>query len=228
VNFTKKDRMVYISHLDLQRMLLRVLRMTGLKPAYTQGFHPHAKLSIALPLSLGYSSDDEYFEFEIDNPINTEAAIARLNEVLPDGIRVKRVFVKPNSVKSSLSALATGVTYEIMTIYTAQGVEVLDAEMISEAAFRWSGRDEIPIEKFNKKKNRMEHIDMRLSLLAFLPIKIWGNKVIFQLKLRVENGNVPNPATLFSDFLRFSEMETALNVLSVARSEIAIPGILEN
>jgi radical SAM-linked protein len=229
VNFTKKDRMVYISHLDLQRMLLRVLRMTNLKPAYTHGFHPHAKLSIALPLSLGYASEDEYFEFETNGSIDTDAAAGTLNDALPDGISVKRVCARPDALVGSLAALTTSVTYEIMTFYDRGNEQseggALDGEMMSSAVSRWLGGENIEIEKFNKKKQRAEKFDVKNRILSFSPVKQWGNKIIFELTLRAEGGNVPNPLTIFTGFLRFSGTETALNVLSVTRTRIEIPGI---
>ncbi|MDR0851882.1 MAG: DUF2344 domain-containing protein, partial [Clostridiales Family XIII bacterium] len=38
IKFTKKDRMAFISHLDLQRLMLRVLRIAKIQPSYSQGY----------------------------------------------------------------------------------------------------------------------------------------------------------------------------------------------
>jgi radical SAM-linked protein len=202
-NFLKEGRMVYISHLDLQRMVLRALRMAGLRPAYTQGFHPHAKLSLALPLSLGYASDDEYFEFEIERDIDPAEAADRLNAVFPAGVRVKRIFAKPDAVRKSLASLITAVTYEIRAISVPENDNVWDNDRIAAAIQAWNGEK-----------------SAALSLSAS-----WGNKVVFTITLSAENGNVPNPLKRFSDFLQSAGRETALEILSVKRTKILIPGV---
>jgi radical SAM-linked protein len=226
-NFTKKDRMVYISHLDLQHMLLRVLRMVGLKPSYSHGFHPHAKLSIALPLSLGYSSEDEYFEIEMDGTIaNLTEATTRLDTALPDGIHIISMFAKPDNVKSSLSALATGVTYEIMAMYKPpEDGGALDKDTLRDTTSKWTQADRIEIEKYSKKKQATETVDIKASLRNFAPAQMWGNKVIFELSLSAENGNVQNPVKVFEAFVRHANLESTLTILSVKRTLIEIPNL---
>ncbi|MDR3225186.1 MAG: TIGR03936 family radical SAM-associated protein [Clostridiales Family XIII bacterium] len=76
IKFMKLGRMAYISHLDLQRAMLRGLRSVGLTPLYSQGFNPHPKLSLALPLSLGFESLCEYLEVEIEENAHTHAALS--------------------------------------------------------------------------------------------------------------------------------------------------------
>jgi radical SAM-linked protein len=203
-NFSKKGRMVYISHLDLQRMVLRALRMAGLQPAYTQGFHPHAKLSLALPLSLGYASDDEYFEFEIGREIDALAAADRLNAVFPEGVRIKSIGEKPHALQKSLASQITAVTYEIRAIYGPEsGSGAWEPDDIATALYAWNEKN-----------------SAALSLTAS-----WGNKVVFTITLGAENGNVPNPLKRFSAFLQYAQKESVLEILSVTRTKILIPGI---
>ena len=45
--FAKKERLRFVSHLDLQRFMQRALNRTGLKIAYSNGFNPHPILSFA-------------------------------------------------------------------------------------------------------------------------------------------------------------------------------------
>jgi radical SAM-linked protein len=204
VNFSKQGRMIYISHLDLQRLLLRTLRRVNMKPVYTQGYHPHAKFSLALPLSLGYSSDDEYFEFETDADLLSggdegRAAAAALNEALPGGIEIKSIEKKPDGMKKTLAALACNASYEIMAHFeAARSDEVLNAERLAAAAFGWQDR-------------RAAH---------FEAASIWGNKVIFALTVHAENGNAPNPLKIFEAFCEEAGYSDALRILSVNRTEI--------
>jgi radical SAM-linked protein len=203
-------------------MLLRVLRMTELKPAYSHGFHPHAKLSIALPLSLGYASDDEYFEFETESIIpDLTAATERLNKVLPKGIRTLSIKTKPAEQKSSLAALVSGVTYEIMAYCEPREAgDTLSNDDIRASSSLWLDAERIEIEKYNKKKKTVEILNVKGNIRDFKPANIWGNKIIFELKLNAENGNVQNPVKVFESFARFADLETGLKILTVKRIKI--------
>ena len=57
--FTKKGPLRYISHLDLMRLLTRAMRRAGLPLKFSEGFSPHAKLSLGRALKLGLESEDE-------------------------------------------------------------------------------------------------------------------------------------------------------------------------
>ena len=46
--FAKKERLRFVSHLDLQRFMQRALNRTSLKIAYSNGFNPHPILSLLL------------------------------------------------------------------------------------------------------------------------------------------------------------------------------------
>ena len=61
--FSKTGRAKYISHLDLMRMFQRAFARAKIPIKHTEGFHPHPFVSIALPLSVGYSSECEILEF---------------------------------------------------------------------------------------------------------------------------------------------------------------------
>jgi len=79
VKYEKTNAAIYVSHLDTQRAIQRVLRRANLPIKYTMGFHPHPVLTFAQPLSVGVSSQGEYFEFSLlehIDPIKLRAIIA--------------------------------------------------------------------------------------------------------------------------------------------------------
>ncbi len=49
--FTKTGEASYISLLDLQRVMQRALKRSGLPVWYTQGFNPHIYMTFAAPLA---------------------------------------------------------------------------------------------------------------------------------------------------------------------------------
>lgn len=90
VLFEKTGTAVWMSHLDLMRLMQRAFRRAGVLLHHSQGYTPHAYVSMLLPLSVGMESRCEIMEFELDTqePITAEA----LNRVLPAGVNVLAVY----------------------------------------------------------------------------------------------------------------------------------------
>lgn len=87
LRFTKTSEAAYISHLDLQRVMARALRRSGLPVWYSQGFNPHIYLSFALPLPLMQESEVEAVDFKTEAEDESFASyILPLNRALPKGI----------------------------------------------------------------------------------------------------------------------------------------------
>lgn len=45
IKFVKNEDMIYISHLDVQRLLQRAFRRADVELSFSQGFNPHPKMS---------------------------------------------------------------------------------------------------------------------------------------------------------------------------------------
>jgi len=86
LKFSKTGRAVYISHLDLMRTLQRVFSRAGVRLKYSEGFNPHAKISIVLPLTVGTRSECEYMDFALAEDYDLDTLPARLNPYMPEGI----------------------------------------------------------------------------------------------------------------------------------------------
>ena len=56
VKYKKEDLMIFISHLDLQRLLQRAFRRAKINLSYSEGFNPHPKMSYGNALALGVES----------------------------------------------------------------------------------------------------------------------------------------------------------------------------
>lgn len=81
--------MIYISHLDLMRLLTRTMRRAGFALKMTQGFSPHPKLSMKNALKLGSKSENEEAGILFAEEISPDDFKIRLNRLLPEGIRIK-------------------------------------------------------------------------------------------------------------------------------------------
>ena len=108
LKFRKTGDLQYISHLDLQRVMSRIIVRSGIPAWYTQGFNPHAKMVFSMPLSVGAQSVCEYLDIKIDKKISTEEILARLNAEVTEDMKFSAAYVP----KSKLSEIAF-VRYEI-------------------------------------------------------------------------------------------------------------------
>ena len=92
ISFEKKNEASYISLLDLQRVMQRVLKRCGLQVWHTLGFNPHIYMTFACPLPLGQESLVESVDFktEEEHP-DFEAWAQALRGVMPTGIEVNRL-----------------------------------------------------------------------------------------------------------------------------------------
>ncbi len=140
--FAKEGRAIYISHLDLMRVFQRSFRRAGLMLKHTQGFTPHAMVSIALPLSVGVSSGCEMLDYELaegqEVPVNEVAQ--RLNEALPEGIRVLKAYDGGRKIRE-LALLEAKISMEY------DGGIPEGAEEAIQAMF---ARESLPVEKKGK------------------------------------------------------------------------------
>ncbi|MBD2655342.1 TIGR03960 family B12-binding radical SAM protein [Synechocystis sp. FACHB-383] len=89
--FGKQNSMALVSHLDLVRLFDRAMRRTGLPIAFTGGFHPGPRISIANALPLGSSSSGEIVDFDLAERLDPHEFRQRLAAVLPADLPLYRV-----------------------------------------------------------------------------------------------------------------------------------------
>ncbi|MFO0681639.1 MAG: TIGR03960 family B12-binding radical SAM protein [Sandaracinus sp.] len=90
IAYRKLGRASYRGHLDLVRVLPRILRRVGLPLRYSEGFHPKPDMVFGPALSLGVSSLAEYVDITLDGSRGIDLAdvVARLNAVTESGLEI--------------------------------------------------------------------------------------------------------------------------------------------
>ncbi len=89
--FGKLGAMALVSHLDLVRLFDRVVRRAAFPIAFTGGFHPGPRISIANALSLGVTSSGEIVDFELTDVLELNDFQHRLKEVLPADLPIYKI-----------------------------------------------------------------------------------------------------------------------------------------
>jgi radical SAM-linked protein len=117
--FSRGQEIKFISHLDLIRVWHRALRRAGIALAYSEGFNPHPKLSLAAPLPLGVTSEAELMDLYIVQPLSAPSLTARLKPELPSGLDIIQAFVIPLPLPS-LQAQIRFAEYVVRVPATSQ------------------------------------------------------------------------------------------------------------
>lgn len=90
LKYARDSRVKYISHLDFIRMFHRAVRRAGLLMEFSEGFNPHPIMTVAMPLSVGVTSDSEYIKMGFAEEYDAEDIKNRLNDALPAGFEIKK------------------------------------------------------------------------------------------------------------------------------------------
>ncbi len=112
VRFAKTAPLDCLSHLELTTALLRGLRRAGVPLVYSEGYSPSPRVSFGPPLSVGVGGLQEYLDMEVHPPFDPEEFIQRINQHLPEGLRVEDMAFVFGKVPS-LTSFITLYEYEV-------------------------------------------------------------------------------------------------------------------
>jgi len=182
LTFSVGDDVKYISHLDLLRAWERILRRAGLPLAYSQGFNPHPRLVIAMPLPVGCTGANEMVDVYLEEVLDPASVVSALAPALPAGIAVSSATGVPTS-DPALPSQISGAEYrlslaEVSLAHVSQRVDELLAMARCEVTFRHKTYDLRPL----------------VGALSARPADGWA--VIDALLLRDASGRIGRPDVL--------------------------------
>lgn len=111
LQFTKYGDMKYVSHLDLIRLFTRIFHRAQLPLAFSEGFNPHPKMAVLLPLSVGFESSCEYIDVEFKEGVSMLDCMKKLKGKLPLGMEIPQI-TQLNETSKKAKAIRYA-TYEI-------------------------------------------------------------------------------------------------------------------
>ena len=84
--------MLYISHLDMAKTVMRAIVRSGLPVYYSEGFNPKPKLVFGTPLSVGCGGEREVLDIRLMKAVSNAEILERLRAVMPNGVEVTEVY----------------------------------------------------------------------------------------------------------------------------------------
>jgi len=106
ISFRKEGPARFISHLDMVTAFGRAFRRAGLPVAYSQGFHPHQRMSFGSALPVGVVSLAESLDVEMATPAEPSEIMEKLNRQLERGLTIYSVALMTPPYRSIQSAAA--------------------------------------------------------------------------------------------------------------------------
>jgi radical SAM-linked protein len=91
VTFSRGEELKYISHLDMMRLWERALRRAAMPVAYSEGFSPQPRISLAAPLQIGMTSEAELMDVFLERRIMPYYFIRGVGDQLPRGVEIREV-----------------------------------------------------------------------------------------------------------------------------------------
>ena len=92
VRFRRGEEIRFISHLDLMRLWQRAFHRAGIALAYSEGFNPHPRISLAVPLALGITSQAELMDVFCRRQVSPHWFTGAVSQQLPPGIEILQVY----------------------------------------------------------------------------------------------------------------------------------------
>ena len=206
--FSKTGRAKYISHLDLMRTFQRAFSRAGIQIKHTEGFNPHPFVSIALPLSVGYSSQCEILEFGLVGGASYEEIPARLTAAMPEGIIIHECYPAERKLKD-LASLNYIMNFEYPG-GRPQEAEPAMIELLSKERL-------VVRKKSNKSKKGYTEVDL-IPLIRGWNLECQSDTMTLDAVLSAQNPGL-NPELLRAAFCEFYP-ELAPDFVTFHRREV--------
>ena len=84
--------MKFVSHLDIMRLWQRALNRAGISLAYSEGFNPHPRISLAAPLAVGVTSEAELMDIILTKSASPHFFTDAVSQQLPPGVEILQVY----------------------------------------------------------------------------------------------------------------------------------------
>ena len=166
IKFSRGEPLKYISHLDIIRLWQRAMRRAGVPLAYTEGFNPRPRISLAAPLALGVTSQAELMDVYCQRRPSAHWFTQALTQQLPAGIEVLQVQSVPE-VFPSLQSQVRAAEY-VVTLSDAG-----EQDAVSTALTRLLDRETLPWE--HQRDTGPRRYDLR-ALIQDLWIVDWQSR----------------------------------------------------
>ncbi|OGS33166.1 MAG: hypothetical protein A2474_01480 [Elusimicrobia bacterium RIFOXYC2_FULL_34_12] len=205
VKYSKGEPLRFISHLEVVSAIRQSVRRADLPVCFSEGFSPQPKISFGPPLAVGYTSNCEIFDMEVESRIDVEIAKKRLKESTPKYLDVISVLAVPIDVKA-MELFINVSKYSILMPFID-----IDKEVITSKIKNLFDSKEFFIERLTDKSKKQ--IDVRPLVINMILVE---GKI--EMLLRFGPGRTAKPDVIIQKIFDLSNEEKLS--LRINRDEI--------
>jgi radical SAM-linked protein len=184
VRFKRGAEVKFISHLDLIRLWQRAFQRARIPLAYSEGFSPHPKISLAAPLPIRVTSDAELMDIHLTKWVSPHFLTSALGQQLPPGIEILQAHsIAPN--QPSLQSLVRFAEYRV-SVKTDRGKEEIET-----AITNLLSAEELPWQ--HQRDTGPRHYDLRALISDLWLIDYQPPYGTIGMRLRCDSGGSGRP-----------------------------------
>lgn len=202
IRYTKTGDIRMLSQLEIMTTFIRSLRRADIPIIYSEGFHPHPRISFGPALPVGVESVCEYMDIELKKPLNLLWLKEHLNKFLPEGLKVLNI-TGILAGAPSLSSVIKLYGYEIR-FARPEDVEKDRINALSEVKELWVQRE---ITKDGKKKVR------EINVVPFIKDIKWIRGDILYILLKSRDGECCRPSDVVSALFNIPPYHTGVRII---------------
>jgi radical SAM-linked protein len=150
VTFCRGEEVKYITHLDLMRLWERALRRAAIPLAYSQGYSPGPRISLAAPLPVGVTSSGELMDVYLSRRVTPYHFIKAVSQQLPPGIAMREV----REVGLGLPSLQSQVRWseyqvDVSTERSGEEVQEALAKLLAAESLSWQHQRDKEVRRYD-------------------------------------------------------------------------------
>ena len=185
IRFGRGEEIKFISHLDIMRLWDRAFHRARIPIAYSEGFNPHPKMSLAVPLAVGVTSEAELMDVFVARPVSPHWFTQAVNQQLPPGITILGV----SQTALTLPSLQSQVRYADYRVQldttenAAKEIETAVAALLSADHLPWH----------HKRDTGERTYDLRALIDDLRLVSFTGSVCTLEMRLRCDSGGAGRP-----------------------------------
>ena len=184
IRFCRGQEVKFISHLDILRLWQRALHRAEIPLAYSEGFNPHPRISLAAPLPIGVTSQAELMGILCTKWVSPHFFTAAVSQQLPPGIEILQVY----QVALTMPSLQSQVRYaeyrvEVETEKGQEDIESALTKLLSMKHLPWQ----------RQRDTDTRNYDLRALINDLWLIDWYSRYCTIGMRLRCDNSGSGRP-----------------------------------
>lgn len=209
---TKDQEICFLSHLEYMKTIERAIKRAKLPVAYSEGFNPHMKFSLASALGVGVSSHAEHCELELSEDMDAKMAVQQLQAALPRGIRVLKFDVADKKA-AKLMASVQAANYIVQFDKTAPIED--NVALIAQ----YQGLTELKYEKKMPKNRGMKTVDIK-EFVGDLSLNEKDTKIQLAFSCKITNEGSLKAAEIAQVLASLWNLPVDMDSIEILRTDL--------